>query len=61
MMCFCCGGGVGVLRMAIDARVAMRIADVTGRRIGPIDSGQQRYVEPTRKMDGERTKPVSRQ
>jgi hypothetical protein len=24
MMCFCCGGGVGVLRMAIDARVAMR-------------------------------------
>lgn len=43
------------------ARVAMRIADVTGRRIGPIDSGQQRYVEPTRKIDGERTKPVSRQ
>lgn len=43
------------------ARVAMRIADVTGRRIGPIDSGQQRYVEPTRKIDGEGTKPVSRQ
>jgi hypothetical protein len=43
------------------ARVAMRIADVTGRTIGPVDGGQQRYSEPTREIDGERTRPVSRQ
>lgn len=39
------------------ARVAMRITDVTGRTIGPVDSGQQRYGKPTREIDRERTKP----
>ncbi len=38
------------------ARVAVRIADVTGRRIGPGRDVGERYGEPTREIDGERTR-----
>ena len=38
------------------ARVAVRIADVTGRRIGSDRDVGERYGEPTREIDGERTR-----
>ncbi len=39
------------------ARVAVRIADVTGRRIGPNRDVGERYGPPTRQIEGERTVP----
>lgn len=41
------------------ARVATRIAAVTGRRIGPVERGEERYGKATREIDGERTRPKS--
>jgi hypothetical protein len=40
--------------------VAVRIAEVTGRQIGKEIEGN-RYGPPTRVVDGDRTRPVSRQ
>jgi hypothetical protein len=38
------------------ARVAVRIAEVTGRQIGQASDVGARYQEPTRELDGERTR-----
>lgn len=40
------------------ARVAVRISELTGRRIGRSGSGNALYGEPTRIIDGERTMRV---
>jgi len=38
------------------AKVAVRIASLTGRKIGPVDHGERRYSESRRQSDGERTR-----
>jgi len=51
----------GDARMArYFAKVAMRVADLTGRTIGPVDgySGQSRYGAPRRRITNGRTKRI---
>lgn len=41
---------------SLYAKVAVRIAALSGRKIGPVDHGEHRYGEATRQIDGERTR-----
>jgi hypothetical protein len=36
-------------------RIAIRISEVTGRQIGPSDAVGERYQEPTRRIDADKT------